>query len=145
MLREPTLRPDRLATAAQCTNIEAREVLLRLEEAGSAERLLNGSLTFRLSKTARDKLRGRLAYRPRTPFDEHWELVRAYLDLHEAINRTEAAVLLNVGLQHATRTLSMLYTEHGLLEPVGASRGRGVRYRLAKTWHSDNRPNQAPL
>jgi sugar phosphate isomerase/epimerase len=66
------------------------------------ERLLDGSRSFRLTRTARDRLRARVAHPPRVPLDERWETI-----------------------------LGDLYHERGVIEPVGNPRGRGVRYRLA--------------
>ena len=36
-----------------------------------------------------------------------------------------------VGEGRASNILSDLYNERGAIEPVGAARGRGVRYKLA--------------
>jgi hypothetical protein len=76
-------------------------------------------------------LHARIAYRQRTTSDEHWELVRAFLDVNEEIGRSDAAALLGVGAGRASTILSDLYNDRGAIEPVGAARGRGVRYRLA--------------
>jgi ATP-dependent DNA helicase RecG len=133
LLHKPTLRPEELALAAQCAYAEARDVLEQLTRAGSVERLLDRSLSFRLTDPARETLRDRLAYTPHTALDDHWELVRAYLDAYQDINREEAARLLGIGPHQASRVLSDLYNERQLLLPVGSPRGRGVRYRLAVT------------
>ncbi len=45
---------------------------------------------------------------------------------------SEAASLLSVGETRASAILSDLYNKYGLIKPVGAARGRGVRYTLAK-------------
>jgi ATP-dependent DNA helicase RecG len=139
LLQKPTLRPEELALAAQCTNAEARDVIEHLADAGVSERLLDRSLSFRLTDSAREKLRDRLAYTPHAALDDHWDLVRAYLDSHQDINREEAARLLGLGPHQASRVLSDLYNERQLLSPVGSARGRGVRYRLAATVASTER------
>ncbi len=58
--------------------------------------------------------------------------MRAYLDVNEDIGRAQAASLLGVGETRASAILSDLHNKHGLIKPVGAARGRGVRYTLAK-------------
>jgi hypothetical protein len=72
-------------------------------------------------------------------FSDHWELVRAYLDSHQDIGREEAARLLSLGTNQASRVLSDLYNERQLLSPVGSPRGRGVRYRSATAVESSAR------
>jgi hypothetical protein len=57
--------------------------------------------------------------------------VRAFLDVNDEIGRAAAATLLGVGEGRASNILSDLYNERGAIEPVGAARGRGVRYKLA--------------
>ncbi len=66
---------------------------------------------------------------PRTE-RQQWELVRAFLDVNEEIGRADAATLLGVGEGRASGILSELYNERGVIIPVRAARGRGVRYRL---------------
>jgi ATP-dependent DNA helicase RecG len=131
LLGTTPLRPEPLAAAAQCTLPEALDTLERLAQAGAIERLLDGSRSFRLSRTARDRLRARVAYPPRVSLDERWETIRAYLDATPEIGRAQAAALLGVTPVQAARILSDLYHERGAIEPVGNPRGRGVRYRLA--------------
>lgn len=92
----------------------------------------NGSRSFRLTTTARAALDSRIKYKKRSARDQRSELVRAYLDVNEDIGRSEAASLLRVGETRASAILSDLYNKHGLIKPVGAARGRGVRYTLAK-------------
>jgi ATP-dependent DNA helicase RecG len=132
LLKATSLRPETLATAAQCTRPEALEVLEQLCRAGATERLLDGSQSFRLSKRARERLRHRVAYTPRASVEEHWELIRAYLDTHVEIGRDDAAALLGLRPVQASRLLSSLYNDRHLLSPVGKPRGRGVRYRLTR-------------
>jgi ATP-dependent DNA helicase RecG len=132
LLRRTPLRAEGLASAAQCSEEEAFEVLRRLAEAGALERLLNGSRSFRLTTTARAALDSRIKYKKRSARDQHSELVRAYLDVNEDIGRAQAATLLGVGETRASTILSDLYNKHGLIKPVGAARGRGVRYTPAK-------------
>ena len=131
LLGRTPLRAEGLAHVAQCSEDEAFEVLVRLAEAGAVERLLDGSRSFRLTKKSRSALQARITYRQRTTADEQWELVRAFLDVNEEIGRTDAATLLGVGEGRASGILSELYNERGVVEPVGAARGRGVRYKLA--------------
>jgi ATP-dependent DNA helicase RecG len=130
LLRDTPLRPEALAAAAQCSRPEALDTLERLERVGTCERLLNGSQSFRLTKSARDRLRARVAYAQRGSLDEHWEVIRAHLDVSPDVGRSVAAALLGVKSVQAARVLSDLYHERGVIEPVGKPRGRGVRYRL---------------
>jgi ATP-dependent DNA helicase RecG len=130
LVRTP-LRVEQLAGAAQCSEDEAFDVLLRLEEdAAALDRLLDGSRAFRLSPLARRSLRTRITYKQRTGANEQWDLVRAFLDANEAIGRAEAAELLGVSAGRASSILSELFNERAVIEPVGSARGRGVRYRL---------------
>jgi ATP-dependent DNA helicase RecG len=131
LLGRTPLRAEGLARVAQCSEDEAFEVLVRLADAGAVERLLDGSRSFRLTKKSRTALQARITYRQRTTADEQWELVRAFLDVNDEIGRTDAATLLGVGEGRASGILSELYNERGVIEPVGAARGRGVRYKLA--------------
>lgn len=131
LLGRTPLRAEGLARMAQCSEDEAFEVLARLAAAGAVERLLDGSRSFRLTQASRTALHARITYRQRTTADQQWELVRAFLDVNEEIGRVDAAALLGVGEGRASNILSDLYNERRLLEPVGAARGRGVRYRLA--------------
>ncbi len=132
LLKRTPLRAEGLANAAQCSEEEALEVLRRLADAGALERLLNGSRSFRLTSSARAALDSRIKYKRRSARDQHSELVRAYLDVNEDIGRAEAASLLGVGETRASAILSDFYNKHGLIKPVGAARGRGVRYTFAK-------------
>lgn len=132
LLEKTPLRTETLTRAAQCGEEEALEVLRRLADAGALERLLNGSRSFRLTPDARARLRSRIKYKRRTAQDERWDLVRAYLDVHDDIGRVQTASLLGVGETRASRILSELYNKLGLIEPVASARGRGVRYTLAK-------------
>jgi transcription initiation factor IIE alpha subunit len=87
-------------------------------------------LRFRFTRDSRDRLRDRIVYRTARPLDEHWQIVRAYLDATPEIGRDDLATLLGLSPVQASRILSHLYNEGGALVPVGKPRGRGVRYRL---------------
>jgi ATP-dependent DNA helicase RecG len=132
LLLDPVLRPERLATAAQCTEAEAMEALEKLADVGAVERLLNRSQSFRLTNSARADLAGKLRYKTRQSLDHQWDLVRAYLDTNDAIGSEDAAQLLGVRRERASRILSTLYNQRQLLEPMGSARGRGVRYRASR-------------
>lgn len=131
LLRATPLRPERLLISAQCTFDEARDILRKLAGAGSIEPLVPQSLSYRLSDRAREQLRNRISYKTRKTLDQQWELIEAYLDVHDAIGREEAAQLLGVKPPRAATILSQLYNKHGRIKPVGKPLGRGVRYRLA--------------
>lgn len=128
LLRTP-LRPERLAEIAQRTPGEAKVALARLETAGVLERLLDGSLAYRLTASARHRLAERVRYR-RSPTRERRELVMAYLDQHAEIGREQVAKLAEVSPAHASRILTSM-VRAGELEYVGQRRGRTVRYRRA--------------
>lgn len=130
LLGKTPLRAEDLMRMAQCSEDEAFEVLARLADAGAVERLLNGSRSFRLTQKSRTALHARITYRQRTTADQQWELVRAFLDVNDEIGRADAATLLEVSEGRASNILSDLYNERSVIEPVGAARGRGVRYRL---------------
>jgi ATP-dependent DNA helicase RecG len=132
LLNRTPLRAEGLAHAAQCSEEEAFEALRQLAEAGALERLLNGSRSFRLTAAARAALDSRIKYKKRSALDQRSELVRAYLEVNKDIGRAEVASLLSVGETRASAILSDLYNKHGLIKPVGAARGRGVRYTLPK-------------
>lgn len=129
-LREPVLRPEHLARAAQCSIEAAEETLARLLDVGVAVRLANGGRSFRLANAARAQLHDRIVYKTRSSLDEQWDTVRAYLDGAETIDRTTAEVLLQVSSVRASQVLGALRDE-GKLVPVGNPRGRSVRYRPA--------------
>lgn len=129
LLDTTPLRPERLAELGQRTPGEALDTLAALEQIGVVERLLDRSLSFRLTKDARDRLGAEVRYR-RSSLEDQWELVRAYLDAHQSISRDETANLLAVAPLRATRTLTKLRLS-GRLAYVGQSRGRAVRYRLS--------------
>jgi ATP-dependent DNA helicase RecG len=131
LLSKTPLRPETLAVAAQSSEAEALETLETLARAGAVERLVNGSRSFRLTANGRDALRSRVQYKGRQSLDEAWDAVRAYLDVNASIGRAEAAPLLGVQDVQASRILSRLYNDRGVIEPVGNPLGRGVRYRLA--------------
>ncbi len=130
LLSRTPLRPERLAVIGQCSENEAFELLVRLAGAGALRRMVNGSRSFMLTDDAAEKLRSRIDYkRPKTN-DEHWQLIRAYLDVDDVIGRDEAAELLGVRPERASAILSELYNVHNRLGLVGKPRGRGVRYKL---------------
>lgn len=130
LLHAPVLRPETLAELAHCGSDDAYASLEALEQTSALERLANRSRSFRLSMTARERLRSRLVYSTRLPIHEHWEAVRAYLDTHADIGRADAMPLLGLHATSASRVLSTLANDLGYLEPVDKSRGRSVRYRL---------------
>ena len=129
LLKHTPIRPEELAVLAQRTPADALEALGRLERIGLLERLLNRSLSFRLTPSARERLGAAVHYR-RSTIDEHWDLVRPYLDEHPDISREEASRLLEVTPLRATDILTALRNS-GRLAHVGRSRGRSVRYRPA--------------
>lgn len=128
LLRSTPLRPEDLAVAAQRTVGEALETLAALEQAGAIVRLLDRSRSFRLTRAARTQLGSRVDYR-RSTLDEHWGLVRAFLDEHREIRRDDAVRLLDVTPDRASRILGLLL-RGGRLALAGPRRGRAVRYRL---------------
>lgn len=130
LLVETPLRPERLAEAAQCSTTEALEALDALERVGVVARLANRARSFSLTPDVRAELGARVAYQPRRAIEEHWQLVRAYLDARPVIGRDDAAELLQVSSVRASQVLSEL-SRRGDIEPVDQARGRGVRYRLA--------------
>jgi hypothetical protein len=125
------LRVEQLADKAQCSDGQASDTLQRLLRAGSVERLLNGSRSFRLTNEARQALQSRLDYRQHSSLDESWDKGRAYLDTNTDIGRSEAAELLGVKEARASTILSALFNQRDVVQPVGNARGRGVRYRLS--------------
>lgn len=130
LLAETPLRPERLAEAAQCSTTEALEALDALERVGVVARLANRARSFSLTADVRAELGARVAYQPRRAIEEHWQLVRAYLDSRPVIGRDDAAELLQVSPVRASQVLSEL-SRRGDIQPVDRARGRGVRYRLA--------------
>ncbi len=128
LLRSTPLRPEELAVAAQRTVGGALETLAALEQVGVLERLLNRSRSFRLTHAARAQLGPRVDYR-RSTLDEHWALVRAFLDEDREISRDDAMRLLGVTPDRASRILGQLL-RGGRLALAGPRRGRAVRYRL---------------
>lgn len=131
LLASTPLRPRGLADLAQRTENEARESLERLERVGAIERLLNRSLSFRLSDRAAKVLGPRVQTR-RSTLEQHAQLIRAHLDVSPDIGREDVSVLLGVSDGRATRVLSQLRAR-GDLALTGPSRGRNVRYRWARS------------
>lgn len=128
LLTRQHLRPEGFAVEAQCTQVEALATLERLEAAGAVERPVNRSLLFRLTDHAVGQLGHRVRYPLRRRIDEHLEIIRAFLDTAPEIGRDEAASLLGVAPNTASRILSDL-TRSGRLTHVANARGAGVRYR----------------
>ncbi len=124
------LRAETLAAMAQCTTTEADQTLASLEAAGAVRRLVRAGRAYALSDLTRDRFRTRLGRTTRRALDQHFDLVCAYLDSRPAIGRGDAATLLDVAPNCASRILSDL-TRQGLLATVSDARGSGVRYRLA--------------
>ncbi len=132
LLAETPLRPERLAEVAQCSVAEAFEALEGLERVGVVTRLANRARSFALTPAVRSDLGNRVAYQPRRAIEEHWQLIRAFLDSRPAVGREDAAELLQVSPVRASQILGEL-SRRGDLEPVDKARGRGVRYRPAVT------------
>ena len=128
LLTKPTIRPEGLASIAQCSRQEAVQTLEQLEEASSIERLLNGSLTFRLNSNSRTQLNELLQYSQRSTLEEQSELVMSYLDSHTDISREEVIAILDVKAARATAVLKEMVSRE-LLGYVGPTRGRNVRYK----------------
>ncbi|WP_217914729.1 ATP-binding protein [Miltoncostaea marina] len=143
LLAETPLRPERVAGVAQCSTAEALEALEALERAGVITRLTNRARSFSLAPDVRTELGARVAYQPRRAIEEHWQLVRAYLDSRPVIGREDAAELLQVSAVRASQVLSEL-SRRGDIEPVDRARGRGVRYRRAASDGSAARQAAAP-
>lgn len=142
LVRTP-LRADQLAHQAQCTVDEAHDTLERLETAGVVTRLVNRSRAFQFSPTTRHRFTGRTRYPTRRRSEEHLDLIRAYLDTAPEIGRADAAALLAVAPNTASRILSDLARD-GFLEAVANTRGRGVRYRGPITSAPRGRNRPAP-
>jgi hypothetical protein len=121
-----------LAEQGQCTRDEALQTLEQLRAAGVVESLVHRGSAYRLRSRARDQLRARLRYGTSRPLDAHWDMIRAYLDTVPEIGRDDVVALLGVTPVQASRILSQLFRDRGVIEPVGNARGRGVRYRVPK-------------
>lgn len=128
LLASRTLRAETLAAKAQCSLADADRTLARLQQAGVLERLVNRSLAYRFTESSLQALTDRVRYPAYRALDEHLELVRAFLDANPEIGRDEAASLLGVAPNYASRILSRLATE-GRITPVANARGPRVRYR----------------
>jgi ATP-dependent DNA helicase RecG len=129
LFRVTPLRAEELAASAQCTALEANQSLTDLETAGVLRRLVNAGHAYALTDHTRNRFKSRLRYTTRRALDQHFDLVRAYLDSHVEIGRGEAAVLLDLAVNSTARLLGDL-TRQGKLVPVANARGAGVRYRL---------------
>lgn len=135
LLQATPLRVEALAELAQCTRDEALQTLEQLRTAGAVEGLVHRGSSYRLTPTVQDQLRTRLRYSTLRPLDTHWEMIRAYLDTTREVGRDDVAALLGVTPVQASRILSQLVRERGVIEPVGNARGRGVRYHLPAGRH----------
>ncbi len=71
-------------------------MLTRLTGAGVLQRVVNGSRSFKLADPAVEILRNRITYKKPRSIDDHWQMVRAYLDSHDVIGRDDAVALLGV-------------------------------------------------
>jgi ATP-dependent DNA helicase RecG len=131
LLSRTPLRPERLAEIGQCGEDEAFELLTRLTDACVLQRVVNGSRSFKLADPAAEMLRNRITYKKPRSIEEHWQLIRAFLDSHDVIGRDDVVMLLGVMPVRASGILSELYNEHHRIKPVGKPVGRGVRYELA--------------
>ncbi len=129
LLQETPLRTEKLSEAAQCTQDEALQTLARLEALDVVVRLVNRSRAFRLSDSTKGRFAGRISYRTRRKLEEHQQLITAFLDTAPQISREEAAGLLGVAQNYASRILSDLARD-GALTPIANARGAGVRYQL---------------
>ena len=133
LLRRPTLRAEWLAGLAQCTLGEADELLDWLLAVGALERLLDGSRSFRLTRTARDNLSARISYRARLPFEDQWETIRALFDVNQEISSSDVRIVLNYESTAAATQVLKKAKGFGLVAAQdGRERGRGVRYTLTE-------------
>ena len=134
------LRAEGLASIAQCTPVEADQTLAALESAGELRRLVHSGRAYALADPTRERFHSRLRYTPRRSLVQHADLVVAYLDSQPQIGREDAATLLGVVENSASRILAEL-TRQGVIEPVSNARGPGVRYRLAASSTSSSPSN----
>lgn len=128
LLTVPTIRAEELALIAQCLTSEATYVLEKLEEVSAVERLLNRSLTFRLTQSSKVQLGDRISYPQRSSLDAHSELIVSYLDSHLDIGRDEAMDVLGLS-QTQTSVILKKIVAQGKIDYVGAKRGGRVRYK----------------
>lgn len=128
LLTKPTIRPEGLALIAQCSRQDALHTLEQLEEVSSVERLLDRSPAFRLSPNSKTQLNELIQYSHRSTLEEQTELVLSYLDSHMEIGREEVMAILNVKEARATTVLKEMVRRE-LLDYVGPTRGRNVRYK----------------
>lgn len=122
------LRSEELARQAQCSTPEADGTLHRLQEGGVVERLVNRSMAYRFTKSSLDSIGDLVRYPMYRALDQHLDLVMAYLDANPEIGRDDAASLLGVATNYASRILRQL-SDKGEIEPVANARGAGVRYK----------------
>ena len=129
LMTEPTLRPERLAMAAQSTAEDAARTLELLEQAGAVERLLDGSRSYRLAADARTALAHRIRYRTRVTMEDRVDQVEALLDLRPDIGRTDLVERLKMSPPYASRVLRAM-VEAGRIEgTTRIRRGANMRYR----------------
>lgn len=135
LVRSTPLRPEHLASAAQCSILEAREVMMQLQVVGILDRMANRSWSFELTEASRDQLSDRILYRTPKPIEKQWALIEAFLENNDEIGKQEAAQVLKVQPDRAASILSQFFNKYERLVPVKNARGRGVRYRLATVEH----------
>ena len=138
-----TLLADGRAVLVHCFAGKDRTgfaVAIALEAAGELRRLVRSGRAYTLADPTRERFHSRLRYTPRRALDQHSDLVRAFLDSHPQIGREDAASLLGVVENSASRILAEL-TRQGVIEPVSNARGPRVRYRLVAPSTSTHAPN----
>lgn len=129
LCRQPVVRPEGLAVASQATPADAARTLANLEQAGAVERLLNGSLSYRLTKEARGALGHRLKYRRRTALDERMDQVDALLDVLTEVGRADLIGRLGLNEVQASRVLGAMVAAERIEGTTPIRRGPGMRYR----------------
>ena len=129
LCRQPVVRPEGLAVASQATPTDAARTLANLEQAGAVERLLNGSLSYRLTKEARGALGHRLKYRRRTALDERMDQVDALLDVLKEVGRADLIGRLGLNEVQASRVLGAMVAAERIEGTTPIRRGPGMRYR----------------
>lgn len=128
LLTRPTIRVEDLSATAQCLLGDALYALEKLEAASAVERLLNRSLTFRLTQSSKVQLGDRISYPQRSPLESHSELIVSYLDSHAEISRDEAMEVLGLSGTQTSVILKKIVAQ-GKIDYVGAKRGGTVRYK----------------
>lgn len=131
LLRQPVLRSEGLAHAAQCTPAEAFELLEHLGHLEVVSRLRDGTRSFRLSDRTRRILHSRVRYRTRRKLEDHWDEIEALLDTWSEISVHDVEKALDLNHQYAGRLVRTLVNDGHLKVVSKHSRGRGVRYARA--------------